>query len=78
MKVLELNGSMDGVVYVNEVGSIYIWNIILEGIVEDKDANEYVQLKGVKFYLGWLQLVVTVGAYSTNKFLRLHSDQGHS
>ena len=56
---------------------VSIWHVDLEGLVKDKDANEFVQLKGVENCLWWLRLVVeggiahnaTLGAYVTNKFL---------
>ena len=58
--------------------SIYIWHVDLEGLVDDKDANKFVQLKGVEVYLWWFELVmkgviahgVTLGAYNTNKHLK--------
>jgi hypothetical protein len=51
---LKLNSSMSDVVYVDEVVSTYIWHVDLKGFVEDKDTNEFVQLKGVETYLWWL------------------------
>jgi hypothetical protein len=54
-KNLELSGNMANVLYVNEV---HIWRIDSKGLVKDKDAHEFVQLKGVKIYLWWLQSVV--------------------
>ena len=47
-------------VYVDED---YIWNINLEGFVDDKDAKKFIQLKGVKIYMWWLQLVVKVSLH---------------
>ena len=56
---------------------VYILHINLEGLVEDKDANKFVQLKGIKNHLWWLQIGcegviaqdVTLCAYNTYKFL---------
>ena len=45
-------------VYVVKVGSIHFWHANLEGLIKYKDANKFVQLKGVKIYLRWVQLVV--------------------
>jgi hypothetical protein len=35
----------------------------------DKDANEFIQLKGVKFYLGWLQMVVKESLHTMSRLV---------
>ena len=40
-KFLELAGSMVDVIYIDEVWFQFtLWHVVLEGLVEDKDANE--------------------------------------
>ena len=57
-KLLELGGNMVIVVYMDEVVSIYTWHVDLKGLIKDKNASKFIQLKGVEIYLWWLQLIM--------------------
>jgi hypothetical protein len=72
-KLLELISKMVDVAYVNMLVSIYIWHFDLEGLLNDKDANKFVQLKSLEVAVGREGVIahdVTLGAYNTNKFFK--------
>ena len=51
-KFLELSSNIVDVVYMDEVGLNLHLTCHLEGLVADKHANEFVQLKGLKLVFG--------------------------
>ena len=76
-KFFELSDNMVEVVHVDKVGFIFFFTLQFGRARWDKDANEFVQLKGAEIYLWWVVVGcegviaqdVTFGAYNTYKFL---------